>query len=169
MYALDIVQPQPNHKGAIMFCTVDDVRKLTKKLNDVEVTDEEIEDYIELADKIVVVDLSPIISSEKLENVINGMALNLLSSYKTCELMLSAYYGASRKIDEVTDIQFFQKLYDKLLKNILNGNIIVDGVSTVTKKYPALNKVSHKLYNIKGVKGFYGDDENSLIDAEYDE
>lgn len=169
MDALDIAQPQPNHKGEMMFCTIDDVRKLTKKLNDVEVTDEEIEDYIELADKIVVVDLSPIISSEKLENVTNGMALNLLSSYKTCELMLSAYYGASRKIDEVSDVQFFQKLYDKLLQNIVNGNVKLDGANIMTKSYPALEKKRTKLYNVKGEQTFFGDDNKSANDVEYDE
>ncbi len=152
-----------------MLCTIDDVRKLTKKLSQEEVTDVEITNYIVMATNIVAVDLSSIIDSTTIQSISDSLALKLLCSYKTCELLLSAYYGASRKIDEVTDIQFFQKLYDKLLKNILNGNIIVDGKSTVTKKYPALNKVSHKLYNIKGVKGFYGDDENSLIDAEYDE
>lgn len=152
-----------------MFCTVDDIRKLTKKLNDVEVTDEEIEQYITIADKIVMVDLTPIIDMQSLQNITNGLALNLLSSYKTCELMLSAYYGASRKIDEVSDVQFFNKLYEKLLKNIVNGNVKLDGANIMTKSYPALEKKRTKLYNVKGEQTFFGDDNKSANDVEYDE
>jgi hypothetical protein len=152
-----------------MFCTVDDIRKLTKKLNDVEVADEEIEQYIAVAEKVVMVDLSPIIDADKLQQVTNGLALSLLTSYKTCELMLSAYYGASRKIDEVTDIQFFQKLYNKLLQNIVNGNVKLDGANIMTKSYPALEKKRTKLYNVKGEQTFFGDDNKSANDVEYDE
>jgi len=152
-----------------MFCTVEDIRKLTKKLNDVEVTDEEIEQYITIADKIVMVDLTPIIDMQSLQNITNGLALNLLSSYKTCELMLSAYYGASRKIDEVSDVQFFNKLYEKLLKNIVNGNVKLDGVNITTKSYPAIERKRTKLYNIKGEQTFFGDDNKSANDVEYDE
>lgn len=152
-----------------MFCTVEDVRKLTKKLNDVEVTDEEIERYIAVADKIVIVDLSHIVDKQRIQSITNGLALNLLSSYKTCELMLSAYYGASRKIDEVSDVQFFQKLYDKLLQNIVNGNVKLDGANIMTKSYPALEKKRTKLYNVKGEQTFFGDDNKSTNDVEYDE
>jgi len=152
-----------------MFCTVDDIRKLTKKLNDVEVADEEIEQYIAVAEKVVMVDLSPNIDAEKLQQMTNSLALNLLSSYKTCELMLSAYYGASRKIDEVSDVQFFQKLYDKLLQNIVNGNVKLDGANIMTKSYPALEKKRTKLYNVKGEQTFFGDNNKSTNDVEYDE
>lgn len=152
-----------------MFCTVEDIRKLTKKLNDIEITDDEIEQYIAVAEKIVMVDLSPIIDADKLQQVTNGLALNLLTSYKTCELMLSAYYGASRKIDEVSDVQFFQKLYDKLLQNIVNGNVKLDGANIMTKSYPALEKKRTKLYNVKGEQTFFGDDNKSTNDVEYDE
>jgi len=152
-----------------MFCTVEDIRKLTKKLNDVEVTDEEIEQYITIADKIVMVDLTPIIDMQSLQNITNGLALNLLSSYKTCELMLSAYYGASRKIDEVSDVQFFNKLYEKLLQNIVNGNVKLDGANILYKSYPAIERKRAKLYNIKGEQKFFGDDDKSKIDVEYDE
>jgi len=152
-----------------MFCTVDDIRKLTKKLNDVEVADEEIEQYIAVAEKVVMVDLSPNIDAEKLQQMTNSLALNLLTSYKTCELMLSAYYGASRKIDEVSDVQFFQKLYDKLLQNIVNGNVKLDGANIMTKSYPALEKKRTKLYNVKGEQTFFGDNNKSTNDVEYDE
>lgn len=152
-----------------MFCTVDDIRKLTKKLNDVEVADEEIEQYIAVAEKVVMVDLSPNIDAEKLQQMTNSLALNLLTSYKTCELMLSAYYGASRKIDEVSDVQFFQKLYNKLLQNIVNGNVKLDGANIMTKSYPALEKKRTKLYNVKGEQTFFGDDNKSTNDVEYDE
>lgn len=152
-----------------MFATVEEIRKLTKKLNEVEITDDEIEQYIAVAEKIVMVDLSPIIDAEKLQEITNGLALNLLTSYKTCEIMLSAYYGASRKIDEVSDVQFFNKLYYKLLQNIINGNVKLDGANIVNKSYPSIERKRAKLYNIKGEKTFFGDDDSSKIDVEYDE
>lgn len=44
------------------------------------------------------------------------------------------------KIDEVSDIQFFQKLYNTLLKNILNGNVQIAEINSQAKSYPALDK-----------------------------
>ncbi len=152
-----------------MFCTIQDVRRLSKKISEIDIPDTEITDYIAIAQNVVLVDLSDYASTEQLSSLENSLALNLLCTYKTCELLLAAYYGASRKIDEVSDIQFFQKLYDKLLKNILNGNIKIKELTSYTKNYPAIDKKRKKLYNQKGVEQFYGDNDCSNIDVEVDE
>jgi hypothetical protein len=150
-------------------CTKDDVRKLTKKINVTDVADDDIDSFILTATNIVYTDLSKIATQAQLENVSNSLALNLLCSYKTCELILASFYGAGRKIDEITDIQFFQKLYDKLLNNILNGNVKLFPIGVVNKNYPALEKKRAKLYNVKGEKDFFGDGGYSKIDIEVDE
>lgn len=150
-------------------CTKDDVRKLTKKINVTDVADDDIDSFILTATNIVFTDLSKIATQAQLENVSNSLALNLLCSYKTCELILASFFGAGRKIDEITDIQFFQKLYDKLLNNILNGNVKLFPIGVVNKNYPALEKKRAKLYNVKGEKDFFGDGNYSKIDVEVDE
>lgn len=150
-------------------CTKDDVRKLTKKINVTDVADDDIDSFILTATNIVFTDLSKIATQAQLENVSNSLALNLLCSYKTCELILASFFGAGRKIDEITDIQFFQKLYDKLLNNILNGNVKLFPIGVVNKNYPALEKKRAKLYNVKGEKDFFGDGGYSKIDIEVDE
>lgn len=150
-------------------CTKDDVRKLTKKINVTDVADDDIDSFILTATNIVFTDLSKIATQVQLENVSNSLALNLLCSYKTCELILASFFGAGRKIDEITDIQFFQKLYDKLLNNILNGNVKLFPIGVVNKNYPALEKKRAKLYNVKGEKDFFGDGDYSKIDVEVDE
>ena len=150
-------------------CTKDDVRKLTKKINVTDVADDDIDSFILTATNIVFTDLSKIATQVQLENVSNSLALNLLCSYKTCELILASFFGAGRKIDEIIDIQFFQKLYDKLLNNILNGNVKLFPIGVVNKNYPALEKKRAKLYNVKGEKDFFGDGDYSKIDIEVDE
>lgn len=150
-------------------CTKDDVRKLTKKINVTDVADTDIDSFILTATNIVFTDLSKIATQSQLENVSNSLALNLLCSYKTCELILASFFGAGRKIDEITDIQFFQKLYDKLLNNILNGNVKLFQAGVINKNYPALEKKRAKLYNVKGEKDFFGDGGYSKIDVEVDE
>jgi len=152
-----------------MFCTIQDVRRLSKKISEIDIPDTEITDYIATAQNVVLVDLSDYASTEQLSSLENSLALNLLCTYKTCELLLAAYYGASRKIDEVSDVQFFNKLYEKLLKNIVNGNVKLDGVNITTKSYPAIERKRTKLYNIKGEQTFFGDDNKSTNDVEYDE
>lgn len=152
-----------------MFCTIQDVRKLSKKINETDVPDSEITDYINTAQNVVLVDLSDYAKAEKLLSLDNSLALNLLCAYKTCELVLAAYYGASRKIDEVSDIQFFQKLYNTLLKNILNGNVQIAEINSQAKSYPALDKKRSRLYNVKGVETFFGDGDYSNVDVEVDE
>ena len=149
-------------------CTKDDVRKLTKKINEIDVSDIEVESFISTATNIVYTDLSKIATQAQLESLNNSLALNLLCAYKTCELILASFYGASRKIDEVSDIQFFQKLYDKLLNNVLNGNVKIF-TTGANKNYPALEKKRVKLYNVKGEKDFYGDNNYSATDIEVDE
>jgi len=152
-----------------MFCTIQDVRRLSKKISEIDIPDTEITDYIAIAQNVVLVDLSDYASTEQLSSLENSLALNLLCTYKTCELLLAAYYGASRKIDEVSDIQFFQKLYNTLLKNILNGNVKIAEISLQAKSYPALDKKRNKFYPVKGIKEFYGDDDYSNVDIEVDE
>jgi hypothetical protein len=87
--------------------------------------------------------------------------LNHLSQYKTCAHVLKKLYGAKRTVDDVTDIQDWEKQYDKLLQGIKTNRIeavLVDGTN-----------ISKGQYNIKVGKsnidpalgvGKYGEFEN---------
>lgn len=58
--------------------------------------------------------------------------LNHLSQYKSCEHMLVKLYGTKRTVDEVSDIQHWQKEYEVLLEKIRTNQIdavLADGTN----------------------------------------
>jgi len=146
-----------------MFCTIEDCKSIAKKLNDLE--QNELEAYLEKSYLIVITDLNAIVPKNMIEHITNSGALKLLQIYKTCEMALAGAYGTARRVDEVTDIQFFQKLYDRLLNNLRKGEVLIDG-SVNVKNYPAIERVRIKLYNVKGQPGFFGDENISDTDVE---
>ncbi len=141
------------------FCTESQVRSCDKKLEDTsDVTQAVILSRIDMADKTVIVDLSSIISETDLETIgQSSKVINLMSIYKSVELTLAAYYGASRRVDELTDISYYQKQYNNLLKKLLDGDIeLSTGEEEYgPKDYPSLDKgANKKFYTRKGVDGF---------------
>ena len=88
-----------------MYCTEAQVRNSNKKFEStIDVTQVVILDRILCAEDIVKVALSPVISESDLNTIgSTSKVVNLLTIYKAVELTLVAYYGVSRKVDELTD------------------------------------------------------------------
>jgi hypothetical protein len=155
------------------FCTEDQVRSANKKFADKDkILKTTILERISAAEKIVKVDLSSIVSSAEVEELSsNSDAINILATNKSVELTLVAYYGATRKVDEISDIAYFKKEYQTLLDKILDGKI---SLSTPTidhspKSYPALGSGSNKKFYVrKGIDSFTAEGEtqygNTIVD-----
>lgn len=144
------------------YCTVQNVRDETKKFgNENEVTDPMIESRISQAVKIIKVDLSGVMSEADLDAVApTSNILNLLATYKATEKTLVTYYGYYRKVDEISDIQYYQKQYKMILQDILDGNVILtDASGSSPTAYPERTRKGSnlKLYPRKGVEGFIPD------------
>ena len=156
------------------YCTEDQVRNSDRKLIKPEdVTSIVITDRISQAERIIKVDLSPIISETELDTISStSNIINLLATLKTVELCLVAYYGVSRKVDELTDIQYFKKEYEKFRDKCLDGTLkIIAGTTDYTPKdYPSLdNGVNKKFYVKKGVKGFLPEGESDYGSTDIDD
>jgi hypothetical protein len=149
------------------YCTNDQVRNVDEKLKDpLEVIEDVITERIEMAESIIQVDLSSIISGQELDNIGgSSKVINLMAIYKSTELILVKYYGASRKVDELDDVQYFQKQYNNLLKKLLSGDIEL--VSTdgnyAPKDYPSIDKGRNKKFYVrKGIDGLLPEGEQSF-------
>jgi hypothetical protein len=152
------------------FCTVEEIRAQNDKLaSAVDIPDEKIETSITHAKRIVKTDIISILSPSEFD-AIDGLetstsnVIKTLVIYKSAEFTIVALYGSSRKIDEVSDVQYFQKLYKDLLKKIMSGEIEIDipdelTTATIAKDYPTIGLRSNntKFYPRKGVPGFYPD------------
>jgi len=145
------------------FCTEAQVRNSNKDLIDTtEVPPATIEDRISEAEKTVIIDLSTFMTEDEINATgASSNVINHLTLYKAVENTLVTYHGANRQIDEVTDIQYFQKLYKDLLKKVLDGVVkiidgaIVFGISSIPVK--TSSSYNKKFYNRKGVEGFIPD------------
>lgn len=147
------------------FCEISDVRNEDKKFNNTaDVTDKTITHRISRAEEVVKVDLSSIISESELDTIgSNSKALKSLAIYKAVELTLVIYYGAGRKIDELTDVNYYQSQYNKLLKKVISGEIPIktEEEDYSPKDYPSLDSGANKKFYIrKGVPGFLPEGED---------
>jgi len=152
------------------YCTEEQVRNSDKKFADTnDVLQTVIEDRIAQAENIIKVDLSSIISEAELDSIgSTSKIINLLAIYKSVELTLIIYYGVSRKVDELTDVQYFKKEYNDLLKKVLEGIIkITIGTTDYTpKNYPSLDTgLNKKFYVKKGIDGFLPEGEVAYGDT----
>lgn len=156
------------------YCDESQVRNADKKFEDVtNVATEVIVDRIEMAEDIIRVDLSSIISETELDSIAeDSKVINLMAIYKSVELTLIAYYGASRKVDELTDVQYFQKQYKNLLDKLINGDIeLTSGTEDYTPKdYPSADGGRNKKFYVrKGINGFLPDGEQGYGDTYVDD
>jgi len=149
------------------FSTPAQVRASTDKLlNETDVTALTLTGRIAEADKIIIVDLSSLYSQSQLEDLGSAnLTLNLLSVYKSVELTLSKLYGAARQADEISDIDYWRKMYDALLKKIMNGEISLTGGTTVPVDIPVMtpSRYRKKLFPYKGLVGI---EEGRVTDGE---
>lgn len=152
------------------YCTVQEIRDSNKKLEPVtEATDPVIESRITESEKRIKVDLSSMFTASELDSISSDSpVLNLMCIYKAVELTLVNYYGASRKTDEISDIQYYEKQYKYLLNGVKDGTITIES-STVSSPnaYPKRTQegTNLRLYPRKGVSGFIPDgQEDSYVD-----
>ena len=131
--------------------------------------DSQVQDRLDHADDDIVMDLSKYVNfnnatvqagfSDKTSTPLFPIFLNHLSQYKTCEHVLVKLYGAKRTVDQISDIQFWQGEYDKLLDRLKTNQIpltLTDGtnigfgqfqISTNKKDVlPALGEGKHGQY-----------------------
>lgn len=142
------------------FCTAEQVRACNVKLESVTDTpDTMIESRIAEADDTITVDLSSMYSASELTAFgSDNKMLNLLSRWKTAELLLAQLYGATRNVDEVSDVDYWRKKYDSLIKRILNNEVMVsEGVTAdnpVNKPVITETAYRKKLFPRKGLADF---------------
>lgn len=110
------------------YSTVDQLRNNEKELlRDPPITDAIVTQRIEMSDNIVKIDLGNVINFTGMPEIVDVPAtpnyINLCSQYKTVEMCLVYFYSAKRDIDEVSDIQYWQKLYNDLVQQIKDGLI----------------------------------------------
>lgn len=127
-----------------------------------EVPDAVITDRIAKTETIIYSDLSPVIDETTLGTAgSSSKTINLLAIYKAVELTLVYYHGAARQAEEVSDVQYWRKLYEELRDKILAGEIkIVSGSEDYSPiSYPKINGSTErlKLYPRKGIPGFTND------------
>jgi hypothetical protein len=156
------------------WCTEIQVRNSNKKFSKTdEVLRTTILDRISAAESMVEMDLSSVISGTELAVLgATSKAINLLTLFKSVELTLVTYYGAGRKIDEVSDIKYFQDEYKKLLDKILAGDISLSNaaVDYTPKSYPAVGGGSNKKFYVrKGIDGFIAEGETQYGDTTVDD
>ena len=146
------------------YCTEAQVRSENKKLkNTNDVTTEDIEDRIVAAVNQIKIDLSSMVSETDLDSMgATNKILNRLCINKAVELSLIQHYGVSGKLDERSDVQYFKKEYDKMIKAIKEGDLTLlkDDEELSPKGYPKASGATTKFYNRKGMVGFDGFEES---------
>ena len=142
------------------FCTEAEVRNLNKKLTDVtKIIQADILLRITEAESTVIVDLSPVASEAEIISMgASSKVINLLATWKSCELTLALYYGATREVDKITDIEYWRGKYNDLLKRVISGaiEIVVGSTSISPINYPVSSPTTVdnlKLYPRKGIPG----------------
>lgn len=89
---------------------------------------------IAMSDNIVKIDLGNVVDFSAMPEIVDTPAtpnyINLCSQYKTVEMCLVYFYSAKRDITEVSDIQYWQKMYDDLVQQIKDGLVDLAGFGT---------------------------------------
>jgi len=127
-------------------------------------------DRIANADKQIQVDLARYIDFDLVpDDAVSCNFINMLSQFKTCELVLVRMFGAQRNIEEVDDITYWQKEYDALLQQVIDGIIpaeLNDGTAIGTGGQTFVNRAKTGIAPALGV-GKYGGNvsDETLADA----
>jgi len=118
------------------YCTVDQVKLLSKftvfKTNtegNPTFSDSEIQALIDRADIQIRSDLSTRIDFSKVTAIGDTYPTNepiqTLSIFKTTELALVSMHGAQRTVQQITDVQYWQKEYQELREKLFEGSVIL--------------------------------------------
>jgi hypothetical protein len=90
------------------------------------IPDADVEDRIDEADKTIQTDLSKVIDFTTItanDGSTTPIYINKLSQYKTAELCLVKMYGAKRQLEDQSDRQYWERMYNELKEMILDGSI----------------------------------------------
>lgn len=142
------------------FSTTEEIRASNDKLaSEVDISDVVITDRISEADDTIIVDLSSKYSETTLTSLGSTCkVLNLLSRWKSVELTLSRIFGAARQVDQVSDVDYWRKKYDTLIKRILSEEISLSSedpsVDPVNKPVITSSLYRKKLFPTKGIEDF---------------
>jgi hypothetical protein len=113
--------------------------EIKTKIKDVgnQLTDAEIEFYIDEAeDNFIKVDLAVVIDFVLVDALATVPGwLNRLCICKTCVLILVYLYGAKRRVKDVDDIKWFEDCYQKLIDDILAGEVDVGAVAITASRF----------------------------------
>lgn len=143
------------------FTTIDRVRASSSKVElAAEFPDLSVTNRIEEAEDIMIADLSSVANETDLIALGTGSkVLVRLSTYKAMQISLVRLMGASRRAGTVSDIDYWKKEYDTLLKKVLNGEVnLTDGTTSESATdYPVFTSGNSKLYPQKGIPGFFND------------
>lgn len=125
-----------------------------------------VQDRIDHADDDIVMDLEKYIDFSQVPSA--GYTdsnfpkwLNHLSQYKSCIHMLVKLHGAKRAADEVSDIQYWEKEYDKLFEKVTKNRteaVLPDGTNISKGQFDI--KVGRTSINPVLGSGKYGQFEN---------
>ena len=81
-------------------------------------------DRLDEADTEIKTDLSLIVDFDSI--VATPTFINKLAQFKTCELCLIYMFGSKRKADDITDVDYWVNKYNKLLAQVVNGEIALE-------------------------------------------
>lgn len=160
-----------------MYSTVAELRAVLKQITSALIGDPVITDRIEDADFEVKTDLAGVIDFSVVPADSTDpnfpIFINLLSKWKTCELVLVYSYSAKRETTQVDDVTYWKNKYDELIKKIRDGMIpleLVDGTS-IAGTFSQTNTFTNKRKGVKpyfgtGDYGKYQDNDDKKIDPE---
>ena len=132
--------------------------------------DAAVEDRIDFADDQVEVDLSKVVDFTLVTDTPAGCPtfINKLSQYKTAEMCCVSKFGAKRMVEEQSDRQYWERMYNDLLKAIMASEIDLDDVGFAGMDYT--NDVKNDVQPALGMgeEGEYvNETDNELIRATY--
>lgn len=122
---------------ATPYSTVTECRTMVSKAATIAmISDANILAVIVLADKKVKEDLSNIYDMTAVDAAVTTPdPVNELSRFKTNEWVLVKLFGAKRSIEEVSDIQYWQREYNDKLAAIVAGSVALGPLALTTQAF----------------------------------
>ena len=155
-------------KNMIGFCSIQNIRDRNAAFTVANIIDAIITTQIENAENTILADLSGMFTEADLTAAVGSSVLQELATYKAIESCLVYTYGHTRETDKVTDVDYWGGKYDELLKQILNGSVIIEvgGTDYTPTNTPKITANVTEIFDTRGIEGFdpeYDSNENNII------
>jgi len=106
------------------YSTVEEFRNNVPRVNVDAMTDILVDDKIAQAEQIIKTDFGKIIDFVVVDALpTTPSVINLLSEHKTAEMCCVSKFGAKRMVEEQSDRQYWERLYNDKKKDILAGKV----------------------------------------------